>query len=64
MFLITAAKLMRKPPQQHYCEAQMKFLKSSISLISIYTNTAVGDMPYCFLKAVEKCEGFLNPTSA
>gem|GEM_PF-3060224 len=28
------------------------------------TETDVGDIPYCFLNAVEKWEGFLNPTSA
>lgn len=35
-----------------------------MSIIATYANTAVGGIPYCFLKAVEKCDGFLNPTSA
>ncbi|WP_288361895.1 hypothetical protein, partial [uncultured Bacteroides sp.] len=36
------------------CEAQINLLKNSIYFAPIYTNVAVGGIPYCFLKAVEK----------
>lgn len=57
-------KVNAKASRQHCCEAQITLLKSSIYFTPIYTNAAVGGIPYFFLKAVEKWEGFLNPTSA
>ena len=39
-----------------------KIIVQRVSLYFYKACTAVGAMPYCLLKAEEKCDWFLNPT--
>lgn len=57
------AKVMQKPRSGIAVRLKIVF-RTAQSMSGIQAKSAEGDTPYCFLNAVEKCDGFLNPTSA